>query len=233
MKILFVLMAVAGLCGAAPATPPALTGFPFTDEDLNYSVNWPSGISLGEAHMHAKKAGSDWTLSLMLNAGVPGFPVRDTYRAEAVPDFCSISFDRTTAHGNRGAEEQETIDRARSIAVRTTLKGGGKSEISVPDCVKDALTYLFYARREMGQGRVPAAQKILFGGLYEIHVDYTGAPMIALKGKQVQSDKVTCTLKGTNSEVKFDMYFARDAARTPLVIKAPLAMGTFSMELLR
>jgi hypothetical protein len=49
----------------------------------------------------------------------------------------------------------------------------------------------------------------------------------------VQTDKVTCTVKGPNSEVKFDMYFARDPARTPLVIKAPLAMGTFSMELIR
>jgi hypothetical protein len=29
------------------------------------------------------------------------------------------------------------------------------------------------------------------------------------------------------------MYFARDAARTPLLFKVPLAMGTFSMELVR
>jgi hypothetical protein len=169
----------------------------------------------------------------VIDAGVPGFPVKDTYRSEAVPDFCSISFDRTTAHGSRATEEQETIDRARSVAVRTTLKGGGRSEISVPDCVKDALTFLFYARRELGQGRVPAAQPILLGGLYQIRVDYTGAPVIPMKDKQVQSDMVSCTVKGPNSEVKFDMYFARDAARTPLLIKTPLAMGTFSMEFLR
>ena len=29
------------------------------------------------------------------------------------------------------------------------------------------------------------------------------------------------------------MYFARDAARTPLVMRAPFALGTFSVELQR
>ena len=27
--------------------PAPLTGFPFTDEDLTYSINWPSGIKSG------------------------------------------------------------------------------------------------------------------------------------------------------------------------------------------
>src|SRR5205814_8919737 len=102
---------------------------------------------------------------------------------------------------------------------------GGKSEIPVPACVKDALTYLFSARRELGQGRVPAPQQILFGGLYQIHMDYVGAPVISVGEKQVQSDKVTCSIKTASSEYKFDIYFARDAARTPLLITAPLAMG--------
>jgi hypothetical protein len=100
-------------------------------------------------------------------------------------------------------------------------------------CVKDALTYLFFARRELGQGRVPGAQKILFGNLYDIRMTYAGAPMIAVGDKQVQSDQVTCTVKTASSEYTFDVYFARDAARTPLLISAPLAMGKFSMELVR
>ena len=46
----------------------------------------------------------------------------------------------------------------------------------MPDCVKDALTYLFFTREELGQGRVPAAQKILFGGLYQMTLAYAGGP---------------------------------------------------------
>jgi hypothetical protein len=29
------------------------------------------------------------------------------------------------------------------------------------------------------------------------------------------------------------MFFARDAARTPLIIRVPLSLGTFSLELAR
>jgi hypothetical protein len=129
-------------------------------------------------------------------------------------------------------KERETIDRDRSLATRTTLlKDGGKSEFPVPMCAKDALTYLFYTRRELGQGRVPGAQKILMGNLYEIRMDYVGPQMIPVDGKQVQSDKMTCTVKTATSQYKFDTYYARDPARTLLLVTVPLSMGSFSMEL--
>jgi hypothetical protein len=214
--------------GAEPAAnQPALKGFPFTDEDLNYSINWPTGASLGEAHLHAKHSGANWNFSLTLDAGMPGFALKDTYRADMVPDFCSVSFDRSTSHGSHTSAEHETIDRERATAMHN------KVDIPVPACVKDALTYLFYSRREMGQGRVPAAQEILFGALHTIRVDYVGAPMISVGGKQVQSDKVTCTIGIGSSDYMFEVYYARDAARTPLLITAPFAVGKFSMELIR
>ncbi|MES1256802.1 MAG: DUF3108 domain-containing protein, partial [Acidobacteriota bacterium] len=106
-------------------------------------------------------------------------------------------------------------------------------EFSVPDCTKDALTLLFYARRELGQGRVPPAQQILFGGLYDTTLQYAGEETIPFAGKPVVTDKVVCDLKGPSSSLQFEIYFARDAARTPLLFKVPLAMGKFSMELVR
>ena len=183
--------------------PPALTGFPFTDEDLNYSVNWPSGINLGEAHLHAKRAGTNWNFAFTIEAGVPGFQLKDAFHAESTSDFCSTSFDRSTMHGARTGDEKETIDRGRGVATRVT-KGGGQSDIQVPGCVKDALTYLFYTREEMGQGRVPPAQQILYGGLYQMSLAYAGAPMIPINGKQVQSDEVACTVKSQSGEFKFE-----------------------------
>jgi hypothetical protein len=227
------LGAVLSAPGATPAAATASpTGFPFTDEDLNYSVNWPSGLSLGDAHLHAKHNGANWNFSFSIEAGVPGFAVKDTYKSVAVPDFCAISFERDTVHGSHAAQEKETIDRERSVATRVTLtKEGGKSDFPVPMCVKDALTLLFFTRRELGQGRVPSAQNILMGGLYDVRMDYAGAPMITVDGKSVQTDKVICTIKTAASSFKFDTYYARDPARTLLLVNAPLAMGSFSMEL--
>jgi hypothetical protein len=218
---------------AAPVAPQSLTGFPFTDEDLNYSINWPTGIGLGDAHLHAKHSGANWKFELTLEAGVPGFTLKDTYRSDTVPDYCSTSFDRSISHGSRTTLERETVDRERGIVTRTFSKDGSKSDLPAPACVKDALAYLFYARTELGQGRVPVAQDILFGGLHPISVVYVGGPIISVNQKQVQSDQVTCTFKIGAADYSFDVYFARDAARTPLLITVPLAMGKFSMELIR
>ena len=216
---------------AQSSVPPPLTGFPFTDEDLNYSVNWPSGINLGESHLHANRSGATWDFAFSLDAGIPGFPVRDTYHAQSNTNLCSVSFDRSTVHGVRKDDEKETIDAGRGIATRV-IKSGGRSDFPVPACVKDALTYLFYTREELGQGRVPAAQQILYGGLYQMTLVYAGAPVIPVGGKDVQSDEVLCTVKGPASQLTFEMYFARDPARSPLLVKVPFALGTFSMELM-
>jgi hypothetical protein len=221
------LVATLSFAAAPVATQPALTGFPFTDEDLNYSINWPTGANLGEAHLHAKRSGTNWNFSLSLDAGLPGFAVKDTYRSEMGPDYCSASFERSTSHASHTGQDHQTIDRDRATATHN------KVDIPVPACVKDALTYLFYSRHELGQGRVPAAQEILFGALHTIRTDYVGAPMIPINGKQVQSDKVTCTIGIGSADYMFDVYFARDAARTPLLITAPFAVGKFSMELIR
>jgi len=215
----------------AAESNPKLTGFPFTDEDLNYSIVWPTGVSLGEAHLHAKHAGEKWNFTFTLDAGIPGFTVKDTYHSdivpEAEPNFCSVAFERSSVHGSHVVNEKETIDREHAMASR------GAAQIPVPACVKDALAYLFWARREMGQGRVPASQDILLGALHPIRVDYVGGPVITMNGNQVQTDEVTCTWGMGSSAVTFDVYFARDAARTPLRVTAPTLMGKFSMELVR
>jgi hypothetical protein len=219
--------------GGAPAGPN-LTGFPFTDETLNYTINWPSGLSLGEAHLHAHRSANGWNFDLSLDAGIPGFAVKDTYKAQASSDFCSASFSKRFVHGSRKGGEDETIDRSTETATRTTLvPGGGKSEFSIPDCAKDALTLLYYARRELGQGRVPPAQQVLFGALYQTSLDYAGAQVIQVAEKPVQTDKIVCSVRGPSSSLVFEIYFARDPARTPLLFKVPIGGGRFSMELVR
>jgi hypothetical protein len=228
------ILAAALWAGAAPAaTQSDLTGFPFTDEDLNYSIVWPSGINLGEAHLHATHTGQDWNLSFTYEAAVPGFPVKDTYKSQITADYCSTVFNRSTTHGSRSSEEQETIDRDHGTATRLNPKTGASVTIQAPACLKDALAYLFYSRFEMGQGRVPAAREFLFGDVHAIRVNYTGAPMITMNGKQVQTDMVTCGIQIGSNQYSFDVYYARDAARTPLLITVPLPVGKVSMELVR
>jgi hypothetical protein len=221
--------------GPEPGGPakPVLTGFPFTNESLTYTVNWPSGLTLGEAHLSATGIATGWRFELSLDASVPGLAVKDSYSSTASAELCSETFSKDLSHGSRKGSEKVTIDRETSTATRTPSNGVGSSKITVPDCIHDALTFLFYARRELGQGRVPSAQEIIFGAIYNSSLQYAGAQTIQVGDKHVLTDKVICHIKGPASDIQFDAYFDRDAARTPLSVRVPLPIGKFSLEIVR
>ena len=216
------------LCCAEPPAQP-LAGFPFQDETLRFSIHWPTGVSLGEGRMQARRIeGGRWQFELSLDASVPGLTVTDRYRSVATADLCSVEFERESVHGPRKSHETVTFAQDKSMAHRATT-GGGFSDFSVPACAKDALAFLYFTRWEMGQGRVPPAGKIIFGGPYDIRLQYTGPQPV----KSETTDRLAVTVHGPASNVDFELLFARDPARSPLVIRAPLALGTFSLELAR
>jgi hypothetical protein len=224
----------AGASGAqAKPAQPALKGFPFTNESLSYAVNWPSGLSLGEAHTTATGTPTGWKFDFTLDAAIPGFAVKDSFESVATKDLCSQTFQKNTSHGSKKHGETVAIDQAAGTATRTPSNGVGASKSNVSGCVRDALALLFYARRELGQGRMPLAQEIIFGATYNGSFEYSGAATITVASKAVVTDKVICHVRGPASDITFEIYFDRDAARTPVSVRVPLAMGKFSLELVR
>jgi hypothetical protein len=238
-RILLLAMASAPLILAADQ----LTGFPFQNESLRYHVIWPGGVKLGDASLSAQKGeGGVWNFEMSANVNVPLVPIADRYRSSAAgPDLCSVTLERSISHGSKKTNEKTEFDQKKNIAVRQTLipatadkpAGGGKSEISLPVCARDALTFQYFARREMGQGRVPAASRIFLGSGYALKMVYTGAMDIPVAGKPVTTDHVNVSVKGAASDFTLEIYYARDAARTPLLIKIPVSVGTVSLELVR
>jgi hypothetical protein len=229
----FCIAPVLSLFFAAPLF--AQTGFPFQDESLRYSINWPSGLSLGEASFSAHHTAAGWSFDSTLSAGLPGFSISDKYQSSATADLCSLSLERTISHGGKKTQEKTTFDQQKGTAHRVTVfpKDGGESDLDIPTCARDAVAFIYFARREMGQGRVAPAQKIYLGSAYSVRMDYTGAMTVPVADKPTVTDHVLVYLKGPKADFNFEIFFARDAARTPLLIRVPLAMGTFSMELVR
>jgi hypothetical protein len=227
---LLVLVALA----LAPAAV-AQTGFPFQDESLHYNVNWPSGLSLGEATFTAHHKAGAWDLAMTLDAGVPGFAVTDKIRSSATDDLCSLELERDIGHGARKKRETTAFDQKKGEATRTTVfpLGGGTSTLSFAGCPRDAMAFLYFARRELGQGRVAPPQQVFFGSAYSVRMDYTGAQTITVSDKPSVTDHLVVNVKGPKSSFSLEVFFARDAARTPLLIRVPLSEGTFSMELVR
>jgi len=210
----------------------AQSGFPFGNESLSYAVNWPSGLSLGEGRMEARQAGQRWEFQFTLQAGIPGFAIQDTYRSIATGGLCSLEFEKNVVHGRRKTREQTVFDIENGLAVRATI-GGGKTEIPIGQCTRDALAFLYYIRRELGQGRMPAPQAVLFGATYDIRLEYGGGQPVTLHGRRQEADRLAASVRGPSSDHGFEIFFARDAARTPLLVRVPLAAGTFSLELVR
>jgi hypothetical protein len=220
------------LIAACPWAADAPTGFPFTGEDLRYSVNWPSGLSLGEGHFRARRVPEGWDFSFTLSAAIPTYSVVDRHRALATTELCSLRLEKDSVRGSRKTREETVFDSSSNLATRTTVNGG-KSEFSIPACPRDGLTFLFYTRRELGQGRVPPPQEIFFGAGYRMRLVYTGPQTLTIGGRPSVTDHLQASLKGPKSDWTFDMFFARDPARTPLLVRVPFALGSFSLELIR
>lgn len=228
------LMLTASLLAAAAAqqTP---TGFPFQNESIHYNINWQSGLNLGEASFVAHRTATGWEFQASGDAPFPGFVILDKYHSSTDANLCSSEFERDLAHGGKKTREKTTFDQKKGEAHRTTLlpADGGKSTFDIPSCARDALAFIYYARRELGQGRVPPQQQIFFGSAYTVHLDYTGAQTIRVGDKPEITDHLVVSIKGPKSDFNFEVFYARDAARTPVSVRIPTGMGTFSMDVVR
>jgi hypothetical protein len=214
------------------AAPVAESTLP--NETLRYSVNWPSGVSLGEATLGASSSekainGQQFHFHFDLDAGVPGFAVSDRFRSAASGSFCSAEFQKTTSHGSKRVDDKETFDPKTGTVTRGS--GDGQAELSANVCGKDALAFLYFVRQELSQGRVPPRQTVFFGAPYEIKLDLAGTETMKIGNASVATDHVKASVSGPSSSINFDVYFLQDRARTLALVRVPLALGTFSMEL--
>lgn len=207
-------------------------GVPADGENLQYTINWPSGLSLGEARLKVAKAQDNWTFEFQFEASLPGFVVSDTFSSQTDAAACSVSFLKDLQHGKRKTKEKITFEPKGGNAERETI-GGGKSQFDAPACAKDALAFLFHVRKELGQGRIPPAQNVYYGSPYRVRLEFKGTQMIKVGEAMENADKVSASVKGPSSAFDVDMFFAKDENRTPLAVKVALPVGQFTMELVR
>lgn len=200
-------------------------------EILRYQLNWPGGIALGEAQLKTIPADGQWKLELTLEAAIPSFQVIDRFNSTLDTKFCSLEFSRNTIHGAKKSKETTTFDLAAATAKRKT-DGGGSREFSTNACPHDALGFLFFARQELIAGRMPPAQTIYYGGPYDLQFELVGSETIPIGGTQTPSDKFRVSFKGPVAKSTFEVFFSKNAGRTPLLIRVPFTLGTFSMELM-
>lgn len=190
-------------CASAAAQQP---------ESLHYNLNWPSGLSLGEASLTAQKNAAGWDFEMTVDGAIPGFRISDRFHSVTNPQLCSLEFSREISQGSRKAGETTRFDDAAG-------------------CVRDALAYLFALGRDLAQGALPPPGQVFYGRPYSINVAASGQQSINISGKPQIADCLTVHLAGTASNSKFEIYFARDAGRTPVLARIPTNLGPISVEL--
>jgi hypothetical protein len=178
-----------------------------------------------------------WSFDFDVDASVPGFAIRDHYTSSANagsgPEICSAKLDKTIQRGNRKSEETVTFDQAEHTISRETHPSGigGKSDISVGPCARDALAFLQFARQELAQGRLVPQQPVVLGNLYNVRLEFAGTETVKKFGQPIQADRIHATIKGPASDAAVDIFFAKDEVRTPVLARIPLSLGTFTVEL--
>ena len=209
-------------------------------ETLHYSINWQSGLSLGEASLLSEKiaAGSNnegisgWHFHINLDAAVPGFTIRDEYSSFADDNLCTAEVVKSVTRGTRKSAEKDTVDRENKTVTRESPNGGGRSQYPVPACVHDAMAFLQFVRNELAQGRMVPQQPVILGAKYDITMTYMGTETLRTGGETVLADHVRTVVKGPKSDITFEIYFSQDPKRTPVFARIPLPLGTFTVELL-
>ena len=223
-----------------------LSFLPASAETLQYVINWPSGLSLGEAtlssnHMQASTGvGTHEVLTSDFEIGfsILGYTISDHYHSSAATsgagkDLCSTKLEKTVRRGSRKSGETITFNQDKHTITRETqVEGGGKSDIDVSGCARDALTFLQFVRSELAQGRLAPRQSVVLGGIYEVHLDGLGVQTVKVGGKPVEADGVKADITGPASSYTVEIFFSRDPARTPVLMNIPLALGKFTAELI-
>jgi hypothetical protein len=201
------------------------------NETLHYSVNWPTGVSLGEALLSASGSPAHMHFAFDLDASAPAFPVSDRFRSDASGGFCSSEFEKSISQGSKKADDKETFDSATGTVTRGS--GSAQAEMLSNPCGKDALTFLYFLRQELSHGRIPQQATVFFGAPYEVRLNSAGTESIKIGNASVDADRITATATGPSSSISFEMLFLKDQARTLAVVRVPLALGKFSMELVK
>jgi hypothetical protein len=205
-----------------------------TDESLTYSINWPTGLSLGEAHLRTvhKQAdtGEGWATEFTVDASVPGFQVENRIHSLADGNFCSMQLDKKYIQGRRSADETTTFDQQAGRATRQT-KNGGKSEFNIGNCARDALDFFQFLRRSLSQGTLPPRQTVYYGAGYNVSIQFVGTEPVRVAGAPVEADRLAVTIKGEKTDITVDAYFEKEPSRRLVLLRVPLSLATFSMEL--
>ena len=218
-------MALGSARGAAAEFRPFEEG-----ERLVYRLLWPSGIPLGEAVFEVSRRGEELHFEVTLDARLPQYRVTHHFSSVAAREgLCSLRYQQTMKEGTRNTEETIEFDQAAHRARRTGGRQPGSVEI--PECARDPLTFIYYARSRLATGQPAASGSVHLGRNLTVRLEPSGAETVSVIGTPRAAEKLRVSFPRGNSQRTVEVWFAPDATRTPLRITVPTSLAEFRAEL--
>lgn len=225
-----VLAGILAICGVAVGQEAVVAPFA-SGETLRYEIVWPSGLRLGDAEFRANSNLTGWAFAADLSASLPAIIVDDKYQSSTDSSLCSTKFAKQVIHGKHKQNEEVEFDQDANRALRRNLANGTTQNLVVPPCARDALAYLYYLRQDLSHGRVPPPDDFNSGTQMQISVSYVETREIEAGGKKQDADRLLIYVTGGEKPINIEVFLAKDDARTPLLLRVPLELGTFSLRL--
>ena len=167
------------------------------------------------------------------DAAVPAFAVTESAKSKGTKDLCSTELIKDGTRGQRSIEREDQVRHGETHSHSQTGGGGGKSEIGSAPVQGTHRTFISMSGRSLLPDVSPPQQAVYYGSAYQTRLQYTGTQKMRSGDEFVDADRLTATIKSSSKEMTVDLFFARDAARTPLLVQIPVAVGKFSVEFVR
>ena len=228
--ILLAWTAVAGIQTPAVAAQAARPPWAGPGERLVYRLLWASTLPLGEAVLQASSSGTELRFAATVEAELPQYNIRYSFSSTATEEgLCSLQFHQKISEGGRNWEESIEFDQRNRQAKRT--RGGQTTTVSVPECARDPLTFLYYYRNQLALGKPLDSGTVHLGKDLDIRFEPAGQGFESVGRRKFSVDRFRVTYAGNNRGRTFELWLTADATRRPAFVRAPLSLAVFLAEL--
>ena len=209
-----------------PARAQAADFAPFeSGERLAYRLLWPSGIPHGEAVFEVSSQGDELHFQVTVEASLPQYRVTGLFSAVAARDgLCSRQFHQKIQEGSKTTEESLEFD-------QTAFPDRNTTTAAIPECARDPLTFLYYARSRMAAGQPVDWGSMHYGKQIALQLGPGESGVLSLGGTPWQGEKFLVRFPSRGGERVVEVWFSTDAARTPLQFTVPTTLADFKAEL--
>ena len=239
-KILCAVLCAAIACPAMLLTargpsPSALQASPASalfngGETLRLKLSWPSGVGLGEAVLTASDMQGQLHLDMTVDADLPIYNISGKFSSVATADgFCSIQYHKKMTEGSKVSEESIDFDQKAHEAKRTV--NGHTSTISVSECAKDPLTFLYYFRSELAKRKTAQTASLVLAPERSLEITGGSTETITAAGRQHKAQKFSASIRYPYTSKTFDVWFSADGHWEPLLVRLPSPLAVFSAEM--